>query len=113
MLDRRKRARVPLHLEQGGQKQSDHSALALLNRPNSETSWPDLAEELITYMLLAGSAYIEMVRVDELAQMFVLRPDRVTPCVGKDGWVNAISIRLTVINEKSKPKARKDIPCCI
>ncbi|WP_027833530.1 phage portal protein [Maritalea myrionectae] len=82
-------SRVPLHLMQDGKKQSNHPALALLSRPNNETSWPDLTEELITYMLLAGSAYIEMVRVDELAQMFVLRPDRVTPCVGKDGWVNA------------------------
>ncbi|TDQ63830.1 HK97 family phage portal protein [Maritalea mobilis] len=81
-------SRVPLELVQQDKKLADHPALTLLKRPNGETSWPDFVEELTTYLMLAGSAYVEVVRVDDHAQLFVLRPDRVTPLIGKDGWVN-------------------------
>lgn len=81
-------SRVPLDVTQKNRKLADHPVLTLLKRPNDEASWPEFVEELTTYLLLAGTAYIEIVRVDEQAQLFALRPDRVTPLIGKNGWVN-------------------------
>lgn len=57
----------------------DHPLLALLEHPNQEQSFADLLEQLISYWLLSGNAYLTCVRPSPRAlpqELWSLRPDR-------------------------------------
>ncbi len=80
-------ARVPLQVILDGKKQSEHSALTLLNCPNAHSSGSEILERIYSYLQLNGNAYLEAVIVDnEVRALFELRPDRMKLIAGKDGW---------------------------
>lgn len=81
-------AAVPWLLYRGRDEEPDHAALALLCRPNSRQGGADFLEALYGHLLLAGNAYVEPLAIgDELRELHLLRPDRVTPVEGRDGWL--------------------------
>lgn len=80
-------AAVPLLLFDGRGEVDDHPALALMRRPNSRQSGADFLEALTGHLLIAGNAWVEPVRLGErVAELHLLRPDRVSVVEGRDGW---------------------------
>ena len=79
--------RVPLTVEEGGKRLSDHPALKLLANPNPRQSGSELLEAVYAYLQTAGNAYLEAAMVEgEVRGLYCLRPDRVRVVAGKDGW---------------------------
>lgn len=79
--------RVPLTVEEGGKRLSDHPALKLLADPNPRQSGSELLEAVYAYLQTAGNAYLEAALVGgELKGLHCLRPDRMRVIAGKDGW---------------------------
>lgn len=79
--------RVPLVVSENGQRLTDHPLLALLSRPNPNQAGPELLESLYAYLETAGNAYLQAVVGDgAVSGLFELRPDRMQPVVGSDGW---------------------------
>ena len=82
--------RVPLVVEEGGRRLSDHPVLRLLSRPNTRQSGGELMEEVHAYLQTAGNAYLEAGIVDgEVKAIWCLRPDRLRVVPGRDGWPEA------------------------
>ncbi len=80
-------ASIPLSVIEEGEEFTQHSALDLLNRPNSAQCGPDLLEEWYGYLLVAGNSYMEVVTLDQTPrELYVLRPDRMKIIAGDDGW---------------------------
>jgi len=66
---------------------SDAAAQRLLNRPNADTSGPELWESVYGYLQLAGNAYVELATLDDTPrELFVLRPDRMRVLADPQGW---------------------------
>jgi phage portal protein BeeE len=66
---------------------SDPAVQRLLDRPNAETSGPELWEKLYGYLQLAGNGYLELVTLDgEPRELFSLRPDRMRVLADPTGW---------------------------
>ncbi|WP_246735966.1 phage portal protein, partial [Agrobacterium sp. a22-2] len=87
-------AAVPLLLYDGDGEVGDHAALRLLARPNARMGGPDFFEALYGHLLLSGNAYLEPLWLGErLAELHLLRPDRVTVIEGRDGWPLAYEYR--------------------
>lgn len=87
-------AAVPLLLYDGEGEVTDHPALRLLSRPNARMGGPDFFEALYGHLLLSGNAYLEPLWLGErLAELHLLRPDRVTVIEGRDGWPLAYEYR--------------------
>ncbi|MCM2477844.1 phage portal protein [Rhizobium sp. CG5] len=87
-------AAVPLLLYDGEGEVSDHAALRLLARPNGRMGGPDFFEALYGHLLLSGNAYLEPLWLGvRLAELHLLRPDRVTVIEGRDGWPIAYEYR--------------------
>jgi HK97 family phage portal protein len=86
-------ASVPWTLAISGQEADDASPLArLLERPSAGVSGRDLMERLYLDLALAGNAYVEAVGDGmRLAELHALRPDRVRPVIGPDGWPEAFT----------------------
>lgn len=83
-------ASVPLHLFVDETEIAAHPLLDLLSRPNPVQSTPDLFEALYGHLLVAGTAYLEVVSVGGLPrELHVLRPDRMSVVPGADGWPEA------------------------
>ncbi len=79
--------RVPLVVEEGGKRLSEHPALKLLAAPNPRQSVSELLEAVYAYLQTAGNAYLEAALVDgEVKGLYCLRPDRVRVVAGRDGW---------------------------
>jgi len=79
--------RVPLVVEDNGQRTSEHPLLALLARPNPHQSGSELLEAVYAYLQTAGNAYLEAAFVDDQVRgLYGLRPDRMRVIAGKDGW---------------------------
>jgi len=59
----------------------------LLRSVNPMMSWGGMVEMIITHILLAGNAYVMMIKGsdDEVKELWVLRPDRVKAINGDDG----------------------------
>ena len=80
-------AAVPLDLFAGDTEITDHPLLDLLRAPNPTQTKPDLLEAWYGFLLVAGNAYIEAVGVgQDVRELYVLRPDRMTIVPGADGW---------------------------
>jgi HK97 family phage portal protein len=78
--------RVPLVVEEGGRKLSEHPLSALLARPNPRVGGAELLEAVYAYLMTAGNAYLEAVSLDgEVKAIYALRPDRVRVALGRDG----------------------------
>lgn len=83
---------------QGAQEREGHPALALLARPNGAMTGADFLETLYGQLLLSGNAYVEAVGASgrgsaRVAELHLLRPDRVSVVTGADGWPSAYDYR--------------------
>lgn len=80
-------ARVPLDVRDGDKVLSDHPLLTLLRRPNRREDGKALIERMVSYLQIAGNAYLDAVIVEgEVRGLYGLRPDRMAVIAGKDGW---------------------------
>ncbi len=87
-------AAVPWLLYRGPAEEPGHPALSLLRRPNTRQGGADFLETLYGHLLLSGNAYVEPLSIGEdLRELHLLRPDRVTPVEGRDGWLTAYEYR--------------------
>jgi HK97 family phage portal protein len=78
---------VPLILYEGNAELAAHPLLDLLKRPNPLQSGRDLFENIISLLMVAGNAYIEVSSLDGTPrEMIALRPDRVQVIAGANGW---------------------------
>ena len=68
-------------------KVEKHPILDILNRPNPSASGSEFLENLYSYRLISGNAYIQAVKdaSGRLQELFLLRPDRVAVIAGKGG----------------------------
>jgi HK97 family phage portal protein len=80
-------ASVPWLLYDGAQEIETHPLLTLLNAPNPQQDGTTLFEDWYAYLQCAGDAYLEAVSVgQDLRELYVLRPDRVTVVADARGW---------------------------
>ena len=93
---------IPLILYEGSAELETHPLLDLLRRPNPLQSGRDLFENIVSVLLVAGNAYIEISTLDQTPRELIsLRPDRVQVIAGANGWpewyqysVSGTSVRL-------------------
>lgn len=80
-------ASVSWTLTLDGLEKPDHPLARLLERPNPASSGAELFEALYGHLMLSGNAYLARVKghAGPLA-LHALRPDRLTPIAGADGW---------------------------
>ena len=89
-------AAVPWLLYEGATEHSEHPLLSLLERPNSRQAGVTFLEALYGQLLLSGNAYVE--RLSDLravAELHLLRPDRIAVVADEDGWPVALDYRGT------------------
>jgi len=81
-------AAVPLVLQDADTRYSDHPILRLIRSPNAAQTQVDFLESLYGQLILTGNAYVEMVSGadDTVAELHVLRSDRMALVPGADGW---------------------------
>jgi HK97 family phage portal protein len=81
-------AALPVICRDAVRRYDTHPILALLNRPNPAQGRADLMEAAFASLLLTGNAYVEAVTLEEagLAELHVLRADRMSLVPGRDGW---------------------------
>ncbi|MDR9393581.1 phage portal protein [Roseovarius sp. SYSU LYC5161] len=81
-------AALPLVLQDGTQRFSDHPVLKVFKAPNPAQGRAELLEALYGQMLLTGNGYLEAVAANEgtPAELHVLRSDRMSVVPGADGW---------------------------
>lgn len=81
-------AALPLVLQGAGRRFEAHPVLALLGNPNPAQGRAELLEALYAQLLLTGNGYLELVTTDAgaLAELHVLRSDRMSLIPGPDGW---------------------------
>ena len=81
-------AAVPLVLQDADTRYSDHLILRLIRSPNAAQTQVDFLESLYGQLILTGNAYVEMVSGadDTVAELHVLRSDRMALVPGADGW---------------------------
>ena len=80
-------AAVPLGLFSGRSELTDHPLLERLARPNPGQSGRALMEALAGHLMLSGNAYLHASATGHVPEaLFALRPDRVKPLPGADGW---------------------------
>ncbi len=83
-------ASVPLVLNEGETRLSEHPLLRLIGQPNELQCGPDFLEAWYGFLLIAGNSYIEAVSVgSDVRELHVLRPDRIKVVPGADGWPEA------------------------
>ena len=81
-------AALPLHLSDGQTRFDTHPVLSLIKTPNQAQTRADFLESLYAQLLLNGNAYAEVVTDANgaLAELHVLRSDRMSVVPGGDGW---------------------------
>ena len=81
-------AALPLVLQGAGRRFDCHPVLALLGNPNPAQGRAELLEALYAQLLLTGNGYLELVTTEagDLAELHVLRSDRMSLIPGADGW---------------------------
>ncbi|MBI3435056.1 MAG: phage portal protein [Proteobacteria bacterium] len=83
-------ASVNFLLYEGAHVHERHPLTDLLARPNPRQDGPAWLEALVSYLLIAGNAYIEAVTLDgAVRELHALRPDRMRVVPGADGWARA------------------------
>lgn len=81
---------MPLVVEEGGQRFTEHRVLGLIERPNPRQTRQEFLETIGTNLMAAGDAYCEAVNASgDLAGLYLLRPDRVSVTLDADGWPSA------------------------
>lgn len=80
-------ASMPLLVYEGQEELDTHPFLDLINNPNPHSSRHSLIIQLVSFLLLAGNSYLEVVRLDgRLRELHVLRPDRMRIVPGARGY---------------------------
>lgn len=80
-------AAVPLILQDRDTRYSDHPVLRLIQSPNAAQTQADFFESLYGQLILSGNAYVEGLANDTgIAELHVLRSDRMALVPGADGW---------------------------
>ena len=81
-------AALPVICQDSVRRHEQHPMLALLNRPNPAQGRADLLEAAYAQLMLSGNAYLEAVPAEDLglAELHVLRSDRMSLVPGSDGW---------------------------
>lgn len=70
-------ASVKMMVFRGEQELTDHPLLKLLERPNPMQSGADYLQAKVSYLMLAGNAYEERVKIgQDVRELYQLRPDR-------------------------------------
>jgi HK97 family phage portal protein len=88
-------ASMPLRFTEGGAVLSEHPIIRLLNAPNPGQDRGALFEAIYGHLQLAGDAYVEVAGTGEaVAELHVLRPDRMRVIPGSDGWPIAYEYRV-------------------
>ena len=85
-------ASTPLVVLADGVRDDEHPLARLLAKPNPEQSGAELMEALYGALQVAGNAYLEATGDEEegtLAELWSLRPDRMTVVPGPQGWPQA------------------------
>lgn len=87
-------ASIPWLLYNGDRELEEHALLKLLRHPQNQMNSVYFFEALYGHLMLAGNAYIEPIFVlDELRELHLWRPDRVSIILGPDGWPYAYDYR--------------------
>lgn len=85
---------VPLLLYEGGAEHDGHPLLDLLKNPRRGMDGGSFFETLYGHLLLSGNAYIQRLDItDEVRELHVLRPERVTVEADENGWPVALTCR--------------------
>lgn len=81
-------AALPLICQDEERRYDSHPILAIVNRPNAAQGRAEFLEALYGQLLLSGNAYLEAVggEAATLAELHVLRSDRMAVVPGADGW---------------------------
>jgi len=79
-------ASAPLVVFHDGKRAPDHPLQRLLDRPNPEQGGPDLMEAFFGALQTAGNAYLEAAGLEQPAELYSLRPDRMKVVPGRQGW---------------------------
>lgn len=80
-------ASVPLLVYEGDREAVDHPLRQLLERPNAQQTRSSFVESCFGYLLTGGDLFIEAIALgSDVRELHALRPDRVRPVVGADGW---------------------------
>ena len=88
-------ASVPVLLYEAEHELSQHPLLDLMARPNPWQSGTDLLEAWYGYLLVAGNAYLEGIRIGgDVRELYALRPDRMSIVPGADGWPEAYEYKV-------------------
>jgi HK97 family phage portal protein len=104
-------ARVPLMVDDQGERLATHPVLELLGRPNPDLSGPELIETIFYHLQLSGNAYLEVLQFEDgKYQIYPLRPDRVTPVVGDDGWIKAYDYKVGTKKRTITPSKHNPVP---
>ncbi|MGJ8526908.1 phage portal protein [Maritalea sp.] len=104
-------ARVPLLVDDGGERLAAHPVLDLLSAPNPDCAGPELLETIFAHLQLSGNAYLELLQFDDAKfQLYPLRPDRVFPVVGNDGWINAYDYKVGSKKRRITPNKNNPVP---
>jgi HK97 family phage portal protein len=88
-------ASVPLCLYDGPHEIEEHPLLRLIERPTPTSTRAEFFETLVGFLLISGNAYVEVIAAgDQLRELHVLRPDRMSIVPGSDGWPEAYDYTL-------------------
>ena len=81
-------AALPLVVQDAGRRYEVHPVIALLGRPNPVQGKADFLEAVYGQLLLSGNAFVEAVPGADgaVAELHVLRSDRMSLVPGADGW---------------------------
>lgn len=80
-------AALPLVVQDSVRRYEVHPVLELMRRPNPVQGRADFLEAVYGHLLLSGNAYLEAVPgTAGVAELHVLRPDRMALVPGPDGW---------------------------
>jgi HK97 family phage portal protein len=78
----------------GGRETAAHPALALISAPHPRQSGAEFFEALYGHLLISGNGYVLPVKAGtRLAELHLLRPDRLRVIEGADGWAEAYDYR--------------------
>lgn len=87
-------ASVPWLVYRDGADAEGHEAAALLAQPNARQGGGEFFEALYGQMLISGNGFVLPVMAGtRLAELHLLRPDRMRVLEGADGWAEAYEYR--------------------
>ncbi len=88
-------ASVPWRVFKRRKELSDHPLITLLHKPNPLQAGSALIEAILSYLLLAGNSYLEVLMDEQLpVELYVLRPERMRVIPGPSGMPERFEYRV-------------------